>query len=137
YHGANDVEGAMDWLDIQLGRSDAQWRNDLIYPWDYAHWAAQQEGAIDVTQFPARTVGDLLTAADGSAIGSTAEWERKAADVRAAVEWLLGDATPGTRAEPFPEPRLGDPGAPAAPARGRGGAPPPPARVTLFVDIHG
>ena len=54
---------------------------------------------------------------------SVADWEKKAADIRKSVEWMLGDKTPGTLANPFPLPKLGDTSQPAAPPRGgRGGA---------------
>ena len=32
FHGANDVERNLDWLDIQFGRVRREWRNDLLFP---------------------------------------------------------------------------------------------------------
>ena len=124
YHGANDVQSAMDWLDYQFGRSQKKWTNELVYPWDYDTWKAQVKETIDISKFPTRK----LTA------GSVADWEKKVPDIRKAVEWMLGDKTPGTLANPFPLPKLGDPSQPAAPPRGgRAGA---PTNATLFDDIH-
>lgn len=127
YHGANDVQAAMDWLDYQFGRSQRKWTNELVYPWDYDKWKAQVKDTVDVSRFPAYKPTSFT---------SVAEWEKKSAEVRKSVEWMLGDKTPGTLGNPFPLPKLGDTSKPAAPPRGgRGGGPPPDA--TLFDDIHG
>lgn len=134
YHGANDVDAAMDWLDIQFGRSDAAWDNDLIYPWNYEQWHSQAGEAIDLSEFPVRTGSDALLAADGTPIESVVAWERYAASMREAVEWMLGDAESGALANPFPLPELGDPAEPAFAGRGRGGN--AAASVSLFDDIH-
>jgi cephalosporin-C deacetylase-like acetyl esterase len=127
YHGANDVQAAMDWLDYQFGRSQKKWTNELVYPWDYDRWKAQTKETVSLAKFPARKP---LTAA------SVTDWEKKVADIRKSVEWMLGDKTTGTLTSPFPLPKLGDPSHPAAPPRGgRAGA--APANATLFDDIHG
>lgn len=136
YHGANDVQAAMDWLDYQFGRSRTEWSNEFIYPWDYDKWKTQVDEAIDVSRFPARALTDTLLTSDGRAIASVAEWEEKSAEIRQSVEWMLGDPSPGTLPDPFPLPRLGDPSQPAAAsAGGRGGGASRP-DVTLFDDIH-
>jgi hypothetical protein len=125
YHGANDVQAAMDWLDYQFGRSQKKWTNELVYPWDYDTWKVQVKESIDISKFPTRK----LTA------GSVADWEKKVPDIRKAVEWMLGDKTPGTLANPFRFRSWGIRHNPAAPPRGgRTGA---PTNATLFDDIHG
>jgi cephalosporin-C deacetylase-like acetyl esterase len=125
YHGANDVQAAMDWLDYQFGRSQKKWANEFVYPWDYDQWKAQVKDT-DLPKFPTVKL----------AASSTAEWEKKLVDIRKSVEWMLGDKTPSTLANPFPLPKLGDPSQPAAPPRGgRAGA--TPTTATLFDDIHG
>jgi cephalosporin-C deacetylase-like acetyl esterase len=129
YHGANDVQAAMDWLDYQFGRSPKKWVNEFVYPWDYDTWKAQTKEAIDISKLPARKL----------TITSLADWEKKSADIRKSVEWMLGEKMPGTLTSPFPLPKLGDPSQPAAPPRGgrAGAAPAAPANVSLFDDIHG
>ncbi|HEX4998609.1 MAG TPA: alpha/beta fold hydrolase [Terriglobia bacterium] len=144
YHGANDVQAAMDWLDFQFGRSQTRWTNDLIYPWDYDQWRTQVKNTVDLSKYPARKLSDTLKGSNGRDIVSVADWEKKSADIRKAVEWMLGDKTPGSLARPFPLPKLGDPSQPARGARGGGGARGGAARgaaaqtnATLFDDIHG
>jgi cephalosporin-C deacetylase-like acetyl esterase len=127
YHGANDVQAAMNWLDFQFGKSQAKWINELIYPWDYDRWQAQVKETVDLSKYPARKITDTLAAAGGATIASVADWEKKSANIRKSVEWLLGDKTPGTLANPFPIPKLDDPSQPAAARRA----------ATLFDDIHG
>ena len=38
FHGANDVDATLDWLDIQFGRSTAKWDNHLLFPWSWDQW---------------------------------------------------------------------------------------------------
>src|SRR5580692_5356858 len=38
FHGANDQEACLDWLDIQFGRSARTWKNELLFPWDFEKW---------------------------------------------------------------------------------------------------
>jgi len=138
YHGANDVQAAMNWLDFQFGRSQTKWTNEFVYPWDYDKWKAQVKESVDVSKYPSRKVTDTLVGPRGATITSVADWEKKSADIRKAVEWMLGEKTPGTLASPFPLPKLGDTSQPAAPPRGgRGGATPVASTATLFDDIHG
>jgi len=73
FHGANDIEGSIDWLDIQFGRTQRTWRNDLLFPWDFSEWRKNVGGKIDLTK-AARVANGTLPAEA----------------TRAAVEWLLG-----------------------------------------------
>jgi dienelactone hydrolase len=140
FHGANDVNAYLDWLDIQFGRSSRTWNNNFLFPWNYENWLSNSKEAVDLAKFPTRTPGDFVSAS------STAEWEPKAAAVRKTIEWALGDAPPMPagrgrggfgRGGPFARGGPGGPGrgpatgpadAPTtAPARGfaRGGPTPP------------
>jgi dienelactone hydrolase len=74
FHGANDIEGNLDWLDIQFGRNRRTWRNDLLFPWDFAEWRKNIGDQIDLTKVPARAAKGALSPEA----------------TRAAVEWLLG-----------------------------------------------
>jgi dienelactone hydrolase len=88
FHGANDVELCLDWLDIQFGRSLRQWKNDLLFPWDFAEWRQRTGETLAPGRTPARAKVDF------EALRTAAEWEPTAAAVRRAVNWLLGDAPP-------------------------------------------
>ena len=108
YHGANDVQAAMNWLDFQFGRSKTKWTNEFVYPWDYDKWKAQVKETVT---FP------NIARANSPTLSVSRPWEKTAADIRKSVEWMLGDKTPGTLASPFPLPKLGDTSQPAAPPR--------------------
>jgi hypothetical protein len=85
FHGANDQEACLDWLDIQFGRSTRTWDNHLLFPWDFDKWRANSKATVDLTRYPAHASGEI------SAVASTGDWEKKAAGIRQSVEWMLGD----------------------------------------------
>jgi pimeloyl-ACP methyl ester carboxylesterase len=85
FHGSNDEEACLDWLDIQFGRSTRTWDNHFLFPWDFDKWRANSKTNVDLTRYPRRGSGD------GFVVGSTGDWERKAASIRQSVEWMLGE----------------------------------------------
>ncbi len=126
FHGANDQEACLDWLDIQFGRSTRTWTNNLIFEWDWEKWQTRTKESVDLTRYPRHAADDLLKSGDARSIASTADWEKKAAAIRSSVEWALGDEPPmmppGAGRGAFPgragPPRAGR--APAGPGRGSG-----------------
>ncbi|MFZ9747453.1 MAG: alpha/beta hydrolase family protein, partial [Opitutaceae bacterium] len=84
FHGANDVELCLDWLDAQFGRSRRPWRNDLLFPWDHAEWAARHA--------PGGATGPLPPPPGVSARRD--DVARNAALTRDAVTWLVGRSPP-------------------------------------------
>jgi hypothetical protein len=38
FHGSNDPEACIDWLDWQFGRTSKKWVNDFVFPWDFEKW---------------------------------------------------------------------------------------------------
>lgn len=123
FHGANDQEVCLDWLDQQFGRSARKWTNNFLYPWNFDEWRMRSGEKAEPGRLPPRTPGDILAAA-GGAIDSPAGWEKKSAEVRKAVEWVLGEEPP-VMAPAAPAGRGGPPGR----AGGRGGAAPGPTTV--------
>ena len=107
FHGSNDVEASLDWLDIQFGRSNATWDNKLMFEWSQAQWLKNSGEKIDLKKYPVQSSTNLLTR-HGSAIQTAAEWEKAAAGIRSSINWMLGEP----------------PALYVAPARGRGAAPP-------------
>lgn len=91
FHGANDEERDLDWLDMRLGRSTAVWTSDRLFPWSFAGWRAQTHQTFELSHFPEHRNDDILTAPNGSAITSVAAWEAKGAGIRQSVHWMLGD----------------------------------------------
>ncbi len=85
FHGANDIEGCIDWLDIQFGRSGRKWANDFLFPWDFAQWKNTIGRTVDLASAPAPQAGTPTSLAD---------LERRNAGTLKAVEWLLGSTPP-------------------------------------------
>lgn len=90
FHGANDEEADLDWLDQQFGREKKTWTNNLIFQWDWDKWREETHTTLDVAKFPKHGDDDLLKSASGAAIASTADWEKKAEETRKQVLAMLG-----------------------------------------------
>ena len=86
FHGSNDQEACIDWLDIQFGRSTRVWDNHLLFPWDSDKWRTNSKETVDLTRYPRQATNAIL-----SAVSSAADWAEKAAGVRKSIEWMLGD----------------------------------------------
>jgi dienelactone hydrolase len=80
FHGANDVEANLDWLDIQFGRSHRTWPNPLLFPWSYADWQ-KQNGAV---ARPPHHTANL-------SVANVGDWEKEAAGIKSAIKWVLGE----------------------------------------------
>lgn len=94
FHGANDIELCLDWLDIQFDRSTRTWTNDLLFPWSFAEWNQRIGSTIELS--PA------LPDRPNTAPTSLAELEQRNASVRESVEWLLGKTPPTVPIGPGP-----------------------------------
>lgn len=84
FHGANDRELCLDWLDQQFRRSSRHWRNAFLFPWDFGAWRT----GTGASMADAPLVQDVWRAT------SRSQWEPNAAMVRKAVEWTLGEEPP-------------------------------------------
>ncbi len=85
FHGANDQEVCLDWLDAQFGRTPRKWTNQFLFPWSFKDWRARQGAKVALAKNPPDPFAHAST---------VAEWEKSAADVRQAVVALTGDAPP-------------------------------------------
>ena len=90
FHGANDQEACLDWLDIQFGRSTRTWTNNLLFPWSFDTWREKSKETVDLNRYPRHSSNDILT----GSIASVSDWEKRAAGIRSSVEWALGDEPP-------------------------------------------
>lgn len=94
FHGANDEEADLDWLDMQFGRTDRPWYSNLIFQWDWNHWKDRGHESVDLSQFQPHRADDLMLSQSGSAISTPDEWQAKSQELRKSVMWLLGDEPP-------------------------------------------
>jgi len=110
FHGANDEEADLDWLDIQFGRSTRTWTDNLIFQWDWNKWRTNSKESVNLERYPRRGTTGILDEGDGQQIAAVAGWEKKAAAIRKSVVWALGD-----------EPAMMPPGEGRGMFAGRGG----------------
>ena len=101
FHGSNDQEACLDWLDHQFGRTSKAWVNDFVFAWYFDNWLAETGEKLN----PALTTALSATSSAGASAASNAtlsaaEWSAKAPLLRKAVEWMLGDAPPVVQAAP-------------------------------------
>jgi pimeloyl-ACP methyl ester carboxylesterase len=129
FHGANDQEACLDWLDIQFGRSTRVWTNQFLFPWDFDRWRANSKETVDLKNYPPAS-NDLL-----AANSSVADWEKKADQIRKSVNWMLGDE-PSMMPPAAGRGLLGGRGAPGA-VPGRGTAALPAGRGILPAAARG
>ncbi len=102
HHGANDLNATMNWLDIQFGKSKETWHNDFLFPWDFDKWRTDHQEAVNLSGYPAHGDNDIL-----GMVKTAADWEKKSAEVRKSVEWMLGSRD-GGKAGPDPLQRKRD-----------------------------
>ena len=92
FHGAQDVEAELDWLDIQFGRSANTYTSDLMFAWDWNKWKAVSKDATNVSAYPSQGSVIALTKTEHGGVDSVEQWRLRAADLQKRVQWMLGDA---------------------------------------------
>jgi len=119
FHGANDEEADLDWLDQQFGRSTKKWTSNLIFQWNWDTWRVNTKTSLDLSKFPKQATDEILKSATGGAIASPADWEKKSAELRKSVLSMLGTEPPRLSAADAGRGGIGF-GPPGAGAPGRG-----------------
>jgi hypothetical protein len=103
FHGANDPEACLDWLDMQFGRSKRTWDDNFLFPWSFDAWRSNAKETVDLSRYPAQHTKNLLAGAGGSTVTSISAWDAKADAIRKSINWMLGEAPP---LMPPPPPRI-------------------------------
>lgn len=136
FHGANDQEACLDWLDIQFGRSHQTWTNNLIFKWNWDTWRVNTKASLDLTKYPKHGTDEMLKASGGGVIASAADWEKKSAEIRKSVVAMLGSepaklSAADSAVRAFPGLGARRPGGPGGAAGAAPATPPPnPGQVT-------
>ncbi len=94
FHGANDEGACLDWLDMQFGRTDRPWVNNLIFQWDWNRWRTATKQSVNLALFKPHQPDDLLTLTDGDSIQSVDQWQTKSGHLRKSIDWMLGTEPP-------------------------------------------
>jgi pimeloyl-ACP methyl ester carboxylesterase len=80
FHGANDMEVCLDFLDMQFGRSPRTWTSQFYFPWNWEQWKQESGESVDLATYPEHRADEPANA--------------DPAKVRASVQWMLGPAPP-------------------------------------------
>ncbi len=87
FHGSNDLEACIDWLDRQFGRSSKPWVNHVVFPWNFDRWLSSSGEKVTLPGSSGQNPSAPL-------VRSKADWDKKAADLRTSVRWMLGETPP-------------------------------------------
>lgn len=87
FHGSNDQEACIDWLDWQFGISTRKWVNDFVFPWNFEKWQKSTGEKIDLAKYPEQNLSSATRI-------SLEGWNKKASEIRSSVKWILGEAPP-------------------------------------------
>jgi pimeloyl-ACP methyl ester carboxylesterase len=87
FHGANDADACIDWLDWQFGRTSKKWESKYIFPWDFEQWQSLSGEKINPGEYPEY---------DPSAppARSLSEWNARVPGLLQSVDLMLGDTPP-------------------------------------------
>lgn len=85
FHGSNDMQACMDFLDIQFGRSSARWENRMVFSWNWEEWRERNAKDFDIGKYP-RKAGDEPLAR------SLRDWEKKKPLIEEELCKMLGES---------------------------------------------
>lgn len=84
FHGGNDLQACLDFLDVQFGRSTRRWQYEPLFAWEWNAWAAGRT-PVNVSDLPVHPAAAPLAR-------DAREWEQRKSGVLAAVRQMLGQA---------------------------------------------
>ena len=119
-HGTEveDVENFLDFFDSVFQRRTLPASEPWVHGYDFEHWKKTSSVVVDPSRFPAQKPGDFLRDDSGRIISDPARWEGQKAELRAHLNWALGEPPPVLRPQvapprdPTARPLLGAAGSP-------------------------
>ncbi|MDP4290248.1 MAG: alpha/beta fold hydrolase [Bacteroidota bacterium] len=87
FHGSNDQEACIDWLDSQFGKTSKTWVNDFAFPWDYDKWYSTTGKTISLNKY-------LKPAVTATTVSTLNDWEAQVPGLRGSIEWVMGVTPP-------------------------------------------
>lgn len=95
-HGvsARDIERFMDWLDIQFGRKELPWGNNLFYEYSFDQWKTLSNEAINPDDFTD------IASIEKNPVETISDWQSEKAKITEHINWVLGEEPAGIKAEP-------------------------------------
>ena len=87
FHGSNDTEACIDWLDWQFGRTSKKWINDFIFQWNFEEWQTTSGEKTDIAKYTKHSSSEKYPS-------TLSDWNVMAAEINSSVEWMLGERPP-------------------------------------------
>lgn len=84
FHGGNDMEKCIDFLDIVFGKSEGEWRYEPVFAWDYETWEEKNKDLVKIRDYPVHEEGQPIA-------GSRKEWEARKPELKKDIEFILGE----------------------------------------------
>jgi len=83
------------WTDMQFGRAPKSDRfNKLIYTYSFDAWKSLAGNELNISQFPEKSMDDILHRPGGGIIDSTEDWERKTHLIKENICRIIGELPP-------------------------------------------
>src|SRR5690625_5575645 len=92
---ARDVEGYLDWLDVQFVRSSGTWDNTLVYDYSFREWVESSGERGNPEAWPVAEERPLLTDNSRAATRTTEERRARRAETKGQMHREVGDAPTG------------------------------------------
>jgi pimeloyl-ACP methyl ester carboxylesterase len=91
------IETYLDFCDTHFGRKEYDFPERLIHPHDFDEWKETSGEKVDLASFQERGLDDLMNLEDGALVRSSQDWERRRAEMREKVQWMLGEEPPSAQ----------------------------------------
>lgn len=85
FHGSNDQDACVDFLDIVYGRSDNEWKYEPVFPWSFEQWKAESGVSVDASKYAKYDAKRPIAK-------SLSQWNGKAQEIKSAINEMLGEA---------------------------------------------
>lgn len=84
------VEDQLDWLDMQFGRKPFNFKENLIYTYNFDKWKNISNEKLNIEEFPEKDLNDILIDPNGKTIQSIDEWKSKSLLIKSHIEQIIG-----------------------------------------------
>jgi dienelactone hydrolase len=91
---ARDMENYLDFIDFVFERGSIKPENKLYYDYSFSKWLGLSNEMIDPQEYPQKGINDLLIDSHGKSINNSSEWMEKIPDIKARINWILGEEPP-------------------------------------------
>ncbi len=93
FHGSNDMQACIDFLDIQFGRSGRRWEYTPAFNWDFEKWKRGSGTSVNPLDYPENP--------DATAAANLEEWEKARQNLLSEIMDMLGSKPVFQQVKPY------------------------------------